>query len=40
MGPAGKDKSDLIDSGEVDAVFYAGEPRAYIIQEPYWFFVR
>jgi len=30
MGPAGKDESDLIESGEVDAVFHAGEPRAYI----------
>ena len=34
MGPAGKDESDLIESGEVDAVFHAGEPRAYIERHP------
>ena len=34
MGPAGKDESDLIESGEVDAVFHAGEPRAYIEGHP------
>ena len=30
MGPPGKDESDLIESGEVDALFHAAEPRAYI----------
>ena len=30
MGPAGKDESDLLESGEVDALFHAAEPRAYI----------
>ena len=34
MGPAGKDESDLIESGEVDAVFHAAEPRAYIEGHP------
>ena len=34
MGPAGKDESDLIESGEVDAVFHVGEPRAYIEGHP------
>jgi len=34
MGPAGKDESDLIESGEVDALFHAGEPRAYIEGHP------
>ena len=29
MGPANKDESDLLESGEVDAVFHAGEPRAF-----------
>ena len=30
VGPDGKDESELLASGEVDAVFHAGEPRAYI----------
>ena len=34
MGPADKDESDLIESGAVDAVFHAGEPRAYIEGHP------
>ncbi len=33
-GPAGKDESDLLESGEVDALFHAGEPRAYIEGHP------
>ncbi len=34
MGPAGKDESDLLVSGEADALFHAGEPRAYIEGHP------
>jgi len=34
MGPAGKDESDLLESGEVDALFHAGEPRVYIEGHP------
>ncbi len=34
MGPAGKDESDLLESGEVDALFHAVEPRAYIQGHP------
>lgn len=34
MGPAGKDESDLIETGEVDALFHAVEPRAYIEGHP------
>lgn len=34
MGPAGKDESDLLESGEVDALFHAGEPRAYVEGHP------
>ena len=34
MGPAGKDESDLLELGEVDALFHAGEPRAYIEGHP------
>jgi 4,5-dihydroxyphthalate decarboxylase len=30
MGPEGKDESDLLASGDVDAVFHAAEPRVYI----------
>lgn len=30
MGTAGKDESDLLLSGEVDALFHAAEPKAYI----------
>jgi 4,5-dihydroxyphthalate decarboxylase len=33
-GPPGKDESDLLASGEVDGVFHAGEPRAYIEGHP------
>ena len=33
-GPAGKDESDLLESGEVDALFHAVEPRAYIEGHP------
>ncbi len=33
-GPPGKDESDLIESGEVDALFHAVEPRAYIEGHP------
>ncbi len=34
MGPAGKDESDLLESGEADALFHAVEPRAYIEGHP------
>jgi 4,5-dihydroxyphthalate decarboxylase len=34
IGPPGKDESDLLESGEVDALFHAGEPRAYIEGHP------
>jgi 4,5-dihydroxyphthalate decarboxylase len=34
MGPAGKDESDLLESGEVDALYHAAEPRAYIEGHP------
>ena len=34
MGPPGKDESDLLAAGEVDGVFHAGEPRAYIEGHP------
>jgi 4,5-dihydroxyphthalate decarboxylase len=34
MGPAGKDESDLLASGEVDALFHAAEPRAYVQGHP------
>ena len=34
MGPEGKDESDLLASGEVDACFHAGEPRAYVEKHP------
>lgn len=33
-GPAGKDESDLLESGEVDALFHAAEPRAFIENHP------
>jgi len=33
-GPEGKDESDLIESGEVDALFHAAEPRAYVEGHP------
>jgi len=33
-GPAGKDESDLFESGEVDALFHAAEPRAYVEGHP------
>jgi 4,5-dihydroxyphthalate decarboxylase len=34
QGPEGKDESDLLESGEVDALFHAAEPRAYIEGDP------
>ena len=34
MGPPGKDESDLLESGEVDALFHAAEPRAYMQGHP------
>jgi 4,5-dihydroxyphthalate decarboxylase len=33
-GPPGMDESDLLVSGEVDAVFHASEPRAYVEGNP------
>jgi 4,5-dihydroxyphthalate decarboxylase len=33
-GPAGKDESELLESGEVDALFHAAEPRAYMQGHP------
>ena len=33
-GPAGKDESDLLESGDVDALFHAAEPRAYVQGHP------
>lgn len=33
-GPEGMDESDLLESGEVDALFHAVEPRAYIEGHP------
>ena len=33
-GPAGKDESDLLESGDVDALFHAAEPRAYGKRHP------
>jgi 4,5-dihydroxyphthalate decarboxylase len=33
-GPEGKDESDLLESGVVDALFHAAEPRAYIEGHP------
>ena len=34
QGPEGKDESDLLESGVVDALFHAVEPRAYIQRHP------
>ena len=34
MGLPGKDESDLLESGEVDALFHAAEPRAYMQGHP------
>ena len=34
QGPAGKDESDLLESGDVDALFHAAEPRAYVQGHP------
>jgi len=34
MGPEGKDESDLLESGEVDALFHAAEPRGYVQGHP------
>jgi 4,5-dihydroxyphthalate decarboxylase len=33
-GPDGKDESDLLESGEADALFHAAEPRAYVQGHP------
>jgi len=33
-GQDGKDESDLLESGEVDALFHAAEPRAYVEGHP------
>jgi 4,5-dihydroxyphthalate decarboxylase len=35
MGPEGQDESDLLESGEVDALLHAAEPRAYIQGNPF-----
>ena len=34
LGPKGKDESDLLEAGEVDALFHAAEPRVYIEGHP------
>ncbi|MFK5924226.1 MAG: ABC transporter substrate-binding protein [Verrucomicrobiota bacterium] len=34
QGPVGKDESDLLESGEADALFHAAEPRAYVEGHP------
>ena len=34
QGPAGVDESDLLETGEVDALFHAVEPRAYVQGDP------
>jgi 4,5-dihydroxyphthalate decarboxylase len=34
QGPTGMDESDLLESGEVDALFHAAEPRAFIQGHP------
>jgi 4,5-dihydroxyphthalate decarboxylase len=34
QGPEGKDESDLLESGDVDALFHALEPRAYVQGHP------
>jgi 4,5-dihydroxyphthalate decarboxylase len=34
QGPPGMDESDLLESGEVDAIFHASEPRAYVERNP------
>ena len=34
VGPEGQDESDLIESGAVDALFHAAEPRAYLKGHP------
>jgi len=33
-GPEGKDESDLLESGEADALFHAAEPRAFVKGHP------
>ena len=33
-GPADKDESDLLVDGDVDALFHAGEPRAFVAGDP------
>src|SRR5210317_1637279 len=34
MGPPDKDESELLVSGQADAIFHAGEPKAYIERNP------
>jgi len=34
QGPDGMDESDLLENGEVDAVFHAGEPKGYVQGHP------
>ena len=34
LGPEGKDESDLLESGDVDALLHAAEPRAYVQGNP------
>lgn len=34
VGPAGKDESDLLLDGDVDALFHAAEPRAFLERHP------
>ncbi|UCG34064.1 MAG: hypothetical protein JSU68_05395, partial [Phycisphaerales bacterium] len=34
-GPGEKDESDLLESGDVDALFHAAEPRAYVQGHPH-----
>jgi 4,5-dihydroxyphthalate decarboxylase len=34
QGPEGRDESDLLESGDVDALFHAAEPRAYVQGHP------
>jgi 4,5-dihydroxyphthalate decarboxylase len=33
-GPEGKDESDLLEAGDVDAVFHVGEPKGYVQGHP------
>jgi 4,5-dihydroxyphthalate decarboxylase len=34
QGPEGKDESELLVSGEVDALFHAAEPKAFLVGDP------